>query len=90
MKTIKELREDGLFVKVRHNRNKTNIPKIDGYCGWHEIPIIKSKGGFTEVSIFDKNDNLIGEGKSICSNKDNYDKKMGIRIALGRAMKNRV
>ena len=84
--TIQQLRNMGYKVKVLHNR------LYNGYHAWqvgsriHIDGIIEpdSKGGSTQIII----DSPSGEhfrGLAICSKKDNYDKKMGVRIALGRS-----
>jgi len=71
MYTIEELKKMGYDVKVYHSHNK-NQPK----------------GGETKVSL-----KLPGYswknaiGHSVCSNKDNFNRKLGTRIALGRALK---
>ena len=48
---------------------------------------INNNGGITELFIFDRNKNLLGFGESICSEKDNFSKKVAISISLGRALK---
>ena len=73
--TVKELRQMGYTVKVRHNR-LYEFGRI-GY---------KSKGGLTEVNIY-YGGALLAEGKARCSDNDNYDRKLGVAIALGRAIK---
>lgn len=68
--TVQELRNAGYKVRVLHSRRDT----FDGY---------RPKGGFTRVVI----DSPYGEhfeGEAKCSDKDNYNKKLGVRIALGR------
>jgi hypothetical protein len=48
--------------------------------------------GFTQVSLFDKNDRLIGTGvaevntKQKNGRKDSFNRKLGFKIALGRAL----
>lgn len=83
--TIQELRNAGYKVRVLHNR------LYNGYHKWqvgskpqHYGPIDPdAKGGSTQVVI----DSPSGEhfqGLAICSKKENYNKKLGVRIALGR------
>lgn len=84
---VQELRNQGYKVKVFHNR------LYNGYHKWqvggHEYiqrntPVDPdSKGGSTEIVI----DSPSGEhfhGVAICSKKDNFNKKLGVKIALGR------
>lgn len=88
--TVQELRNSGYKVKVLHNR------LYNGYQKWETLgddyTFAKAlgvagpdpKGGSTQV-IIDSPNGQHFEGHSICSKKDNYDKKMGVRIALGRS-----
>ena len=70
--TVSFLRKSGYKVAVFHRRNKNK----DG--------IISPKGGMTTL-IIDSPHGEHFEGTSICCDADNYDKKLGIRIALGRS-----
>lgn len=45
-----------------------------------------AKGGKTVVSIFDKADNLVTTGAAFCNPVDPFNKKIGLEIALGRAL----
>jgi hypothetical protein len=87
--TVQQLRNKGYKVRVLHNR------LYNGYYKWHPgaaeyfisndlIAEPDTKGGSTEV-IIDTPDGKYFQGLSICSKKDNYNKKMGVRIALGRS-----
>ena len=86
--TVQELRKQGFKVRVLHSR------LYNGYHKWQvgDREHVKNygpldpdpKGGSTEIVI----DSSTGEhyhGTSICSKKENYNKKMGVRIALGRS-----
>ena len=86
--TVQELRKQGFKVRVLHNR------LYNGYHKWqvgdrehakNYGPLDPDpKGGSTEIVI----DSPTGEhyhGTAICSRKENYNKKMGVRIALGRS-----
>ena len=83
--TVQQLRNNGYKVKVLHNR------LYNGSFAWQVAnnqnmngPIDPdTKGGSTEIII----DSPSGEhfhGIAICSRKENYDKKLGVRIAIGR------
>lgn len=77
MVTVKNLRQSGWKVRVLHHR-------IDDSRILGEI---FPKGGKTQVVI----DSPVGEhfeGIAVCSDKDLYNKKMGVKIALGRALFN--
>lgn len=84
--TVQELRNKGYKVRVLHNR------LYNGYHKW-QVGAIEStrygpidpdaKGGSTQIII----DSPTGEhyqGLAICSKKENYNKKLGVKIALGR------
>jgi hypothetical protein len=66
---------DGYTVKYYHSR----FIGLDG----HPSP----KGGGTTAHIIDSNGDVVSIGKSICSKKDAFNRKMGRTIALGRAIK---
>ena len=71
---IRELKQFGYDVKVFYKRNRCNRGRI------------QPRGGVTLVSVIDPNGQQhIGE--SICSKADTFNKKLGVRIALGRALK---
>ncbi len=71
---VKQLRQSGYKVRVMHMRNKSDV----GY---------DPHGGTTRVEITTpEGKELVGEAR--CSNQDNYSKKIGVAIALGRAFKN--
>ena len=77
MTTVKSLRQSGWKVRVLHHR-------IDDKRILGEI---YPKGGKTEIII----DSPCGEhfeGVAVCSSNDTYNKKMGVKIALGRALFN--
>lgn len=86
--TIQELRKDGYKVRVLHNR------LYNGYYKWqvgskstsdHGYGPIDpdTKGGSTQI-VVDSPSGEHYEGLAICSKKENYNKKLGVRIALGR------
>ena len=85
MNTVQELRNAGYKVRVLHNR------LYNGYYKWqvgdnHKInsPIDPdAKGGSTEI-VIDSPSGQHFQGVAICSKKENYNKKLGVRIALGR------
>lgn len=79
MNTIQELRNAGYKVKVLHFRDRIFKSRMDTSFTGYESP----KGGFTKV-IIDSPEGDHYEGEAYCSKKDNYNKKLGVRIALGR------
>lgn len=79
--TVHELRKQGFTVKVRHTRIYSETQKLDG-ISYDVLP----KGGLTDVAIY-KDNAFLANGMAKCSDHDNYCKKLGTKIALGRAVK---
>jgi peptidyl-tRNA hydrolase len=46
-----------------------------------------AKGGNTEIQLTSPDKTINVSGKSVCSEKENYNRKVGNSIALGRAWK---
>lgn len=75
-------------IKLRHYRYST-----DRFC-LDEAWLLKAmnedginpRGGVTIAEIWDGK-TLVARGEAYCSHKDNYSKKIGRNIAVGRAMK---
>lgn len=78
--TVQELRNKGYKVRVLHIRDKFYKPRMDSSINGYESP----KGGITHVIIDSPNGEHF-EGVARCSRQDNYNKKLGVRIALGRS-----
>lgn len=86
--TVQELRNMGYKVRVLHNR------LYNGYYKWqvgttdhsrYTGPIdADPKGGSTQIVIDAPNGDHF-DGLAVCSKADNYNKKLGVRIALGRS-----
>ena len=91
MKTVQELKKAGYTAHVVHLRvlNQTNrrrnalfgtLPKGAG-----DHTYVNPRGGITQVSITTPDGReLFGEAE--CSFEDNYNKKRGVAIAIGRAL----
>lgn len=74
----------GFFTRHQMNNfilDKFGVP-IDNFGDY-----IYEKGGLTKVTICDQNGNTVVEGYADCSMKDNYSRKLGLHIALSRALK---
>lgn len=102
MKTVEDLRKAGFRVFVKHSRyyEVDNlmlpiVPVKNVYFGPITRPAAKSmgyvpstvfpRGGKTEVEIYHR-DRLCSEGHAVCSINDNFNRKIGLTIALGRAL----
>lgn len=72
---VERLRKDGYKVRVKHYR----LMNLDG---------IKARGGKTVVEVTAP-DGTNFVGMSRCSRNENFNKRLGVRIALGRAFKNK-
>lgn len=70
---------------------KDLIPKEDMYTrqeiinGWGYAAAPHNKGGKTVVTVTTPTGQVL-HGTAICANRDNFNKKLGVQIALGRAM----
>jgi hypothetical protein len=81
METVKSLRQKGYKVRVFHSRLVVESEE-------DEITTrrFNERGGSTEVQIFNDTGSWVTTGNAVCSDKENYDRKKGVRIALGRAL----
>lgn len=100
MKTVHDLRKNGWKVKVGHYRQlykydpKTGVKskklvldkewfKTDQYSDLYLNP----KGGVTKLHITSPDGQVNLYTLAYCDEKDYYTKKTGVKIALGRALK---
>ena len=88
--TIKQLRQQGYKVRVlyfRHLAATSDFPIVSSKQLKTSYTTKLSKGGSTviEVTTPDKSRTVIG--KSVCSINENFNRKLGNNIALGRAIK---
>lgn len=95
---IEDLRSRGIYPFVQHLRDEEVLhpEKMDG--GQRRLA---ARGGRTIVRLYDAHTykqyatspvdteppKLLAQGFSICHPLDNYDRKRGLTIALGRAIK---
>jgi hypothetical protein len=79
--TIKQLRQKGYKVRVMHSRNYHPIHKMDGV--YKEV---SSRGGSTTIELTTPDKQTTVFGKSVCSVEDNFNRRVGNAIALGRAL----
>ena len=81
--TIRQLRRSGFKVRVIHKRHQKIVKKIDG-----DFFENSSKGGATIIEITTPDKLTDVTGTAVCSIEDNYNRKVGNAIALGRALAN--
>lgn len=91
MHTVKSLREEGYSIRVHHIRKFIDDPKYVAAgigADWEDQPkqILLARGGSTDVAITSPTGENV-RAIAVCSDKDGYNKKRGVMIALGRAMK---
>jgi len=79
--TIKSLRQQGYKVRVMHARHHQTKQKISG-----TVLELAARGGSTTIELTTPDKQHTVFGKAVCSLKDNFNKKMGNAIALGRAL----
>lgn len=72
---INELRQLGWRVEIEHLR------KVDAQ---HNV---SPRGGATIVKIVNEEERLLASSLAQCSEQDNYNRRIGATIALGRALK---
>jgi hypothetical protein len=76
MHTVHSLRKLGCKVKVLHYREYES----DLTCQ------LAARGGSTVVEVYLPKQHFGFVGVAKCSPVDNYDRKIGVKIALGRAL----
>lgn len=83
--TVKELRQSGYKIKIFHNRAKCSPMLLDNGVKTFFGDVLP-KGGRTELHLISPEGiEVVAEAK--CSEKDNYCRKVGVAISLGRALK---
>jgi len=91
--TLSQLRLDGYRVFASHRRPMKNIETPYLMFSHHEMKNMgfnlsedwAVRGGQTTVHIY-LGDTLLGYGEARCCDKDPFNKKRGLIIALGRAL----
>lgn len=91
---VAELREQGYDVYISHARpvygsNGSGIPEAV-YTKRQAKELgkqLRPNGGVTTVSIRKGDDSPVWQGTSLCSTRDNFNRRLGLEIALGRALK---
>ncbi len=78
--TVKQLRQSGYKVRVLHTRNYKLVEHLDNITKQ-----VTAKGGTTTIEITTPDGKNL-TGVAHCSNQDSYNKRLGVRIAIGRAL----
>lgn len=79
--TIKDLRRRGYKVRVIHTRRYVTHRKFSG-----PALELSARGGSTTIEVTTPDNQQTVSGKAVCSNDDNFNRKVGNAIALGRAL----
>jgi hypothetical protein len=79
---IEDLRKTGFKVRVLHQRNyvRRHPNKMDMSV------TLSGKGGYTKIEITTPSNKIV-VGEAHCNVLDNFNRKLGNKIALGRALK---
>ena len=85
MQTIEQLRKSNYKVRVIHYRTIQHRSKFVAQREIASYEQIMPKGGKTRIELRSP-DGIETFGEAICSNEDTFNRKLGNKIALGRAM----
>jgi hypothetical protein len=83
---IADLKAQGYRVYIRHHRRNEQKWVRTSPTTKELQTFLSPKGGKTEVEIVCQN-GTVRRGEAFCSKYDCYNKKRGVMIALGRALK---
>lgn len=83
--TIASLRRAGWKVRVMHKRPEITEQKFSG-----QLQTYSPKGGETRIEITSPDQKIDAFGVSYCADEDHFNRKLGNKIALGRAWKNAI
>lgn len=90
MKTVAELRQEGCIVRCVHIRRFKNGEMATKHDrlerGYDYSDSVMPTGGETEVHIRFPS-GLEVQDYSVCNKADNYNKKLGVKICIGRLLK---
>jgi len=80
--TIKDLRQKGYKVRVMHTRRCWIKARATGHS-----KEVHARGGSTKIELTTPDKQHTVTGEAVCSLEDNFNRKVGNSIALGRALK---
>lgn len=72
---------DGFKAEAIHNRLMQASGKMD------QLRCVSPMGGSTVVKLYNEDESVVVYGVADCNPKDHFNRKLGYRIALGRALK---
>jgi hypothetical protein len=85
---------DGLTVRFTHKRRLRAVWANHTFLGTYwdarreglEPEDILPHGGLTTCRLVDEYGETVAEGTAVCSKRDNYSKRLGRAISMGRAI----
>lgn len=80
--TIKQLRQSGWKVRVMHTRDR--VPVVGKISG-EGCTTLSNFGGYTRIECTPPGTEATYVGEAHCSDEDNFNRRIGNSIALGRA-----
>lgn len=94
MKNVQQLRQEGFKVRICHERYYYDpfnqwadlLPRHEVEVELYDVMNPEPKGGRTIVELTDPTGKTV-KGIAECSEKDNYQRKLGVKIAIARALK---
>jgi uncharacterized protein (UPF0303 family) len=79
--TVEQLRKSGYKVRVIHTRRGKTMQNLNGGL----VQTVSERGGKTVVQVRTPDGEEL-EGVAVCSAEDNFNRRLGVKIALGRAL----
>jgi hypothetical protein len=92
-RAIADLRAAGFEVEVKHWRSwnqdgdRFRGTEADALSRGYSRANLEPRGGVTFVNVWHTVKKAGGHGAANCSDADNFDRRRGLRMALGRALK---
>lgn len=83
--TVEKARKKGYDVYIRHERLYDDV--TGKYRGGEKDVMVSPTGGVTYAELTDPNTGHVATAEARCNNHDHYNRKIGVKIALGRAWK---
>ena len=90
MSRVKREIPKGVKINVTHFRAYQD--PVSGHIYFSDLPVgrrdvLQPRGGVTLADAFDSSGNWIDSAEADCSLRDNYNKRLGRQIAVGRLLK---
>jgi hypothetical protein len=82
--SVKSLRQNGFKVRVQHQRFCVGGGMLPEYQIRQEKFQFSPKGGKTTILVSRLSDGTNFTGEAVCSESDQFNRKMGVAISLGR------